>query len=380
MEFLLTSYIYPLETPVELSSNLGFSLDNPRTEHEINVISDFLSRSFNLENTNNLPLDAEDGFISIKSALIEFKDNFSCLDPVVCQRFDSFTGEDIFTFLASIWVVARFDDDGLGESLRQELDTMIEQGKHGFFLLEDNHPLAMKSDLLGNFCCLLSLLIHTESHTYFGRTLLARHMAFNLGQPSFGIQQDFLMFYIASLGHPNTDDALRWRFFPYARDEIYRVAGLLNNAFEKGLEEKLLYIGGLLKLIGHETHDNKIRLLLLTSILELVLTHNPDSNRFNVEESINKQFQLKASILVYLNDKSKEIDSIKKRLKTIYQQRSNIVHGNFNALDKYINSLPKKEGQEEYFDSLIEDAYSFARAVLEELLKDQGFVEFLKAN
>jgi hypothetical protein len=102
MEFLLTSYIYPLERPVELSPTLRFSLDNPRTEHEINVIRDYLSRSFNLEDTNNLPLDAEDGFFSIKSALIEFRNRLSCFDPVVRQRFDSFTGEDIFAFLASI--------------------------------------------------------------------------------------------------------------------------------------------------------------------------------------------------------------------------------------------------------------------------------------
>jgi hypothetical protein len=380
MEFLLTSYIYPLERPVELSPTLRFSLDNPRTEHEINVIRDYLSRSFNLEDTNNLPLDTEDGFFSIKSALFEFKNRLSCFDPVVRQRFDSFTGEDIFAFLASIWIVARFDNDGLGESLRQEYDTMNEKGMPGIILLEEDHPLVVRTDLLGNFCCLLSLLIHTESNSYFGSTLLARHEVIDLRQPSLQIQQDFLMFGSASFCYPDADDELRWRFFPYARDEIDRVVAQINNAFGRGLEEKLLYIGGLLKLIGHETHDNKIRLLLLTSILELVLTHNPDSNRFNIEESINKQFQLKASILVYLNDKSKEIDSIKKRLKTIYQQRSNIVHGNFKELDKYISSLPKKEGQEEYFDSLIGDAYSYARAVLEELLKDQGFVEFLKAN
>ena len=252
---------------------------------------------------------------------------------------------------------------------------------HGFFLLEDDHPLVMKPALLGNFCCLLSLLIHTERNSYSGRhTLLARHEAVDLRQPSFQIQQDFLMFGMSSLDYPNEGEELRWRFFPYARGEIERVVAQLNSAFDGGLEEQLLYIGGLLKLISHETNDNKIRLLLLTSILELILTHNPDSNRFNVEESINKQFQLKTSILVYLNDKSKEIDSVKKRLKTIYQQRSNIVHGNFKALDKYISSLPKREGKEEDFDSLINDAYSFVRAVLEELLKDQGFVEFLKAN
>jgi len=380
MEFLLTSYIYPLESPIELSLNLRFSLDNPRTERETEIVREYLSRSFNLEGTNNLPLDTEDGFVSIKSTLIEFRNRLSCFDPVVRQRFDTYTGEDTFAFLASIWVIARFDDDGLGESLRQEQDTMSEKGMRGFFLLGDDHPLVMKPALLGNFCCLLSLLIHTENNSYFGRTLLASQETIDLCQPSVQIQFDLIMLGIAGLDYPDADDELRWRFFPYARDEIDRVVAQLNSAFGRGLEDELLYIGGLLKIIGHETRDSRIRLLLLTSILELILTHNPDSSRFNVEDSINKQFQLKASILVYLNDKSKEINSIKKRLKIIYQQRSNIVHGNFKELDKYISNLPKKEGQEECFDSLIGDAYSFVRAVLEELLKDQSFIDFLKAN
>jgi hypothetical protein len=380
MEFLLTSYIYPLDIPIELSSNLRFSLDNPRTEREASLVRDYLFRAFNLEYTSNHPAETEDGFVSIKSMLTEFQERLSCCDPVVSKRFKSYTGEDTFAFLASIWVIARFDDDGLGESLRNERDIMFEKGMRGFTLLEDDHPLVLKPTLLGNFCCLLSLLIHTENESYYGRTFLVDHEAIDLRKPSVQIQHDFFMFGIASMSYPESGDEWRWRFFPYARDEIDRVVTQLNNAFGRGLEEKLLYIGGLLKITTHETRDNKIRLLLLTSILELILTHNPDSNRFNVEESITKQFQMKTAVLVYLNDRSKDINLIKKRLKTIYQQRSNIVHGNFKALDKYISGLSKKEGQEEYFDSLISDAYSFVRAVLEELLKDQEFVDFLKAN
>ena len=119
---------------------------------------------------------------------------------------------------------------------------------------------------------------------------------------------------------------------------------------------------------------------MLTSIIELLLTHNPDFNRFNVEDSISKQFQLKASILIYLNDKTVDINGVKSRLKTIYQQRSNIAHGNFAAVNKYISSLSKKEGKEEYFDELVVDLYKYLRAILEEYLKDIRFVDFLKEN
>ena len=71
--------------------------------------------------------------------------------------------------------------------------------------------------------------------------------------------------------------------------------------------------------------------------------------------------------------------NIKRRLRIIYTQRSNIAHGNFKAVEKYIRNLSKKEGQEEYFEDLVVDLYVYIRAILEEYLKDITFVEFLKA-
>jgi hypothetical protein len=160
---------------------------------------------------------------------------------------------------------------------------------------------------------------------------------------------------------------------------------LLDKAFNEGNSEKLLYIGNILKVVGHDLHDEKIKLLLLTSIIELMLTHNPDLQRYNVEDSINKQFQLKATTLIYLNDTSRSIKDIKNRLKTIYTQRSNVAHGNFHEIEKYIDKLSKNRKAEdeemgggEYFVSLITDLYVYIRAILEEYLKDRGFVEFLK--
>ena len=35
---VLTKYIYPLENPIIISSELGYTLDNPRTEQEIELI------------------------------------------------------------------------------------------------------------------------------------------------------------------------------------------------------------------------------------------------------------------------------------------------------------------------------------------------------
>jgi len=166
-------------------------------------------------------------------------------------------------------------------------------------------------------------------------------------------------------------------FLPYALDNISKISSQLDAAFANGLTEKLLYVGEILKIAVSDNSDIKSKLILLTSIIELLLTHNPDFNRFNVEDSISKQFKLKTSILVYLNDKTLDINTVKNRLKVIYQQRSNIAHGNFELVEKYKQDLSKKEGEEEYLDDLIHDLYDYIRAILEEYLKDYKFVEFL---
>ena len=139
-----------------------------------------------------------------------------------------------------------------------------------------------------------------------------------------------------------------------------------------------MYIANLLKTVEHDISDEKFKLVTLVSVLELLLAHSPKYNRFNVEDSINKQFRLKTSALVYLNDKSRDLDHIDHRLKTIYSLRSNISHGNFKAVQRYIDNLSRRGGEEEYFSDLLSDTYTFIRAVLIEYLKDSNFVEFLK--
>lgn len=97
-----------------------------------------------------------------------------------------------------------------------------------------------------------------------------------------------------------------------------------------------------------------------------------------MDESISKQFRLKVSLLVYLNDRNRDINEIGNRLKVIYDQRSNVAHGNFEATSRYLRSLSKVDGKEEYFNDLITDLYFYVRAVIEEYMKDRAFVEFMK--
>lgn len=380
MEFLLTSYIYPLKDPVLLSSHLGFCLDNPRTELELKVVSDYLLRAYESGYDFKFPVQSEEPIVTIENALSDFREAFSSRDMFVAETFKNYSSDTVFDFLASIWIIARFDDEGLGNELRQEHQRMRDNSTFGFIMLEDEHPLIKKSEDLASYCFLLSLLSHTENNSYFGRTFLIDPQPLDDDRPVEKVWSEFLVFHMASHHYPNSQDELSWMFLPYAKERLCQVASKLDVAFANDQTSKLLYIGSLLKIVGYDTRDTRTRLVLLSSIIELLLTHNPDTTRFNVEDSINKQFQLKTSILIYLNDKSNDINAIKNRLKIIYQQRSNIAHGNFQAFEKYKSSLSKKEGKEEYLDDLVSDLYRYLRAILEEYLKDPSFIEFLKNN
>ena len=264
MEFLLTSYIYPLKEPLVLSRRLGFSLDNPRTELETEVVKGYLLRAYESGYDYKFPVHSDEPIVTIEGILEDFRNTLSSNDPVVAETFTRYNREHIFDFLASIWVVARFEDEGLGEELRQEHRRMRAEGSLGFFMLGDDNPLVQRPQDLANYCCLLSLLSHTEYESYFGRTFLADPNPVDPRQPTEKVWQEFMLFGIASRDYPNSQDALRWTFWPYVREELCRVATQLDTAFAQGMTEKLLYVGGLLKIVGHDTRDGKTRLMLLT--------------------------------------------------------------------------------------------------------------------
>lgn len=80
------------------------------------------------------------------------------------------------------------------------------------------------------------------------------------------------------------------------------------------------------------------------TFFDLILTHKPNSNRFNIEDSISQQFIQKISSCICLTNDIKneqQLNLLKTELKLIYNYRSDILHGNFNKtnedLDKFLN-------------------------------------------
>lgn len=390
MNFFLTTYIYPIESPVILSEALRFTLDNPCTPEEIGIIRNYLEVSLNSpdeayehEYSARIPIEKIDDVFTIQQSLEDFEQKFSQADSYVKEFFRLNKTNDLLMLLSKMWIIARFDDEGESERLAQIAKEERAQGHVGFFLLEDENPILKNSNKLINYSHLLSLLIHNAPEEYTGGSFIAYNDIQRLKRPKIdrSINQNIMFFCFMAYPH-KPDDSSLWRFhFPFIRDKLLSTAKELETVWKnESPQETILYIANLLKVSSEDIKDERSALVTLVSILELLLTHNPDFNRFNIEDSISKQFKLKASILVYLNDKTKDLNWIKKRLAVIYNQRSNIAHGNFTQFNKYLKSLPKKEGEEEYFSDLILDLLLFIRSIIEEYIKDSGFVDFLKEN
>jgi len=388
MNFILTRFIYPLSEALILSNALKISIDNPRTPTEIEYIAKFIRYSEDLEHTKfeqhfilpAKPLD-EVAATSLEEAIELFFEKFSLIDHYVSKFRDQHLNADVFEILAKMWVIARFDDEGQIQALQKEAKRMAAEGKHGFFMLESEHPIVKNSNTLVDYSYLLSLLIHTEGEGYFGKSFILHHSHEKIATPRLDrwLNQQLLFFsFFCYADH--SDDESKWLFFPYIREQLFSKAKSLDTILDSTSTSKIRYVASLLRAVGNDIKDEKTKLVSLVSILELMLTHSPDYSRFNVEDSISKQFRLKACILIYLNDRSRDLENIKGRLKIIYDQRSNIAHGNFEKLEKYIQGLSKKEDEEEYFSELISDMYLYIRAVIEEYIKDRSFVEFLKVN
>lgn len=355
-----------------LSEKLNAYLDNPRTDEEIEAVTGYIRRAYSAESAFRFPEYSDEDIVTLEGIILRFCEGFSDVDPYVKQFCDTYDRDSLYEFMARMWIVARYDDEGQIEVERQRRKEYRDKGELVVALYEQEHPILRNSRRLVEYSYLLSLLTHThDDYTGYSFVLDSDPSQFDLNEVNTKLCMRFFMF--GMLSQESREDIaseeLRWQLFPFIRSELEGNARLLDTAFEAGIEDKLMYVASLLKTVGEDLADEKFKLVVMVSIIELLLTRNPDHSRFNVEDSISKQFRLKAGLIVYLNDKSRDLDEIEARLKTIYSMRSNIAHGNFTAVNRYIGRLSTRKGEEEYFSDLISDSYIYIRAIVTELLR-----------
>lgn len=78
------------------------------------------------------------------------------------------------------------------------------------------------------------------------------------------------------------------------------------------------------------------------TLLEMFVTHSPSTNRYNVEDSISKQFveKISASFSLTHSIKNKiDLEEFKKELKYMYNYRSKLLHGEVLEMNKQLNKF-----------------------------------------
>lgn len=379
--FRVTQYVRPLQDPVPLAPSLGFFLDNPRLPDEIDAVQALFRETLKLPGAG-----WSESFRWWDNQIDEFLragDLPVASDPAL----------DAMGRLARMAVVARFDDEGTSAEIHTMRDQFDPAAGLGFFLLDDDHPLVRNEKALGAFCAVVSLLIHTEGEEYFGESFLYDDLWLEIPRQAVGaIVITDMMIQLQRTHRPDYVSAQpkeAWRHYPLVIDSLRAAGRRLEAAYTRGDGEKLRFVGELL-VSARNTHDVKLRLLALVSVLELLLTRNPDNNRFNVEDSISRQFVLKVGVITALERRTPpDFDELRKRLRTIYDRRSAIAHGDFGE-SRDGGKKQKKTGAEggrsggappestHSDEDLVTEVYGLIRSVVNRFIDDPAFVGFLK--
>lgn len=393
MNFILTKFLCPLQKKIVLSENLKAYFDNPRTKEEIEYITEYIKISENPENHTVQhaffisPKREDAGEVSEEYWVANFEDFLNefkkSSNNVYIQNFFKKEEEQIevdpISVVAKMFVIVRYDDEGEIEKLKKASLEMKEKKERGLFILEDSHPIIKNSKNTISLTYLLSILASESDREFVIKSFVLHKNEYDIHDFKFDKNLNISLFYsLLYYQFPSKEDPdVFFIDFQIAIEKLNRWIKVVDEHINKyGDDElnKILFISNRLKEI--EDMEEKSQLLSLVSLLELLLTHNPNFNRFNVEDSINKQFIYKVSYLSYLFDNQIDLHQLKKELKRIYNLRSSIAHGNFIEVNKYVASLK----EDEYFEDNNIFVSSIVKKVLQKYFEDKVFIDFMKEN
>lgn len=390
-KYIFTDYFFPLKEKKVFLDHFGFAFDNARTPEDIAEIEGMLKAAIPdgvslMSLFDGIPGGKErynpDPF-TLAATIAGIFRHLPKDDPYLLKFIDTCINDQAepLNILARMWVIVTVDKTKIDE-IKSKLDKQpTSAGSNTYEWKPSTSPEWYLEERLYELAHLVGLLTCNYKHWDFS-SFLAKSTQLrtdnNLGGIIFG--------YCVSCFPPEATAGMKP--LSWFHKDIGHIIAVFHE-IEKDLGndggELLLYVANLLYASINHTLDNKTRLILLVSIIELMLTHNPDFNRFNIEDSISKQFKLKTALIVYHNDNKNDINQLKQSLQNIYNVRSKVAHGDFKSLKKIVqkkfNEIEyTREVEELYLFDLNEELYSYVKAVLEEYFKDRTYVQFMKNN
>jgi hypothetical protein len=388
MNFLLTTFFKDLTEPITLLESRGLVLDNPRSEKELDHVTQLLTRAFSMDGVH----------VSMLPGIAVHAPWPDGLDAIRARTLAAVTDDEIpaeaaLALMAQIaqaaaphHVICRFDDSGAYEEL---VEMRKDSPPNSFVLLHDDHPLVKRSREAFQLGHLIAVLACDEGdEDTLGLTFILDDT------PDWSVELgELLASAMVARLLISTDRAGPggWRFadLDYYSTRLAEIGGQLDQRLgTTPTTDPLLYAGELMA-IAAATRDGRTRLVNLVALLELLLTRNPDASRFNVEDSLTKQFVLKLGVLLHRQAPSLDLEWTRKALKDLYGLRSAIAHGDFGRLDGVLakSRFAKPDADDFGFspaaialDVANEFAYRCVRCAVRASLDDPPLVEFLKQN
>ncbi|OJU35178.1 MAG: hypothetical protein BGN96_05105 [Bacteroidales bacterium 45-6] len=382
MSFALTKYIYPIENSIVLSESMRLKFDNPRSSEEINTVKEFIQKTLIEKdkggNERVASLSSRLGFSlgDLKEKLREIDE-----DDYALKYYDKNYEKSLIDILAETWIIVRFSDDKEFDDITKDRDILLR-----IVLSKDETDYAKKFKDLASYCHIISLLSHNDEEYYHGESFLLSTNPYELFSVS--VNQRVYEAVETFLGHnflfKEENRGLNWLYWIDGFEEICsqadgletllidtlkREEGKIRLSQKETPKQKILHIGNLLKTSYEHLKDPELMLLILVSIIEYLITRNPDTNRFNIEDSISRQFKLKCAIIIHNQDTEYDLVQLNKELGVIYSQRSDFAHGNYKSNFKIEDIL-----------SSVYSLYKFNKYIINEFIEDRVLIEYLKDN
>lgn len=388
MNFLLTTFFQELSEPVMLVASRGLVLDNARTDEELEHVTMLLTRAASMDGVHvsmlpgiaiHVPWPA--GLATVRTRTLD-----SVVDDQIPAEAALALMEEVARAAAPQQIICRFDDGGAYDELQEIRGSVPAKS---VVLLSDDNPLLTRSREAFEIGQLLALLACDEdTEGTLGDAFILDHTpdwSTELGEKLAAALVTRCLISVDKRGQTG----FKFADFEYYSARLATVGRRFDDRLSSSeATDPLLYAGQLMA-IAAETRDSRTRLVNLVALLELLLTRKPDSSRFNVEDSLTKQFVLKLGVLLYCESPTLDLNWTRRALMDLYALRSAIAHGDFGRLDGLLTKSSFAESESSLkgasptaiaLDGACEFAYRCVRCAVGASLQHPPLVEFLKRS
>lgn len=321
---IMTYCMFPLLERKNILKGVYF--DNPRTMKEIEIVANILREAY----TSFIPFSEIKDTVLLEKVKDTFYEKYKDNETVQLSKKDNHY-KNIYYHLAKNWVIVRFDSqDGVineGNTILSNEEIVRLDGQD----LLNNYKNYVKTVKFINLLTFISL----ENNRLLEHSLLIPE-CFDFFQNGNDFKAVGDLFWCWFPNYTNTKENL-----DDFTDFMSLFTKLKQN--EKFIIERLddpfvIFIADNLEVYRH-LDDDKMKIVSLVSMIELLIAHKPNGERYNIDDSIRKQFCNKILLILHLNNALEDLKETEKLLIHIYDLRSAIAHGNFESIGEICEKI-----------------------------------------